>query len=86
MPSSEDPEAIAPDQTAERPGDGRYGGEGGEVAVAPCAALRPSEQAAFEKNGFVILRGLIPQEECRRFLWQVRSGRVQEQEVCRAGV
>lgn len=81
MRSSEPPKAIAPDQTAARPGNGRYGSEGDEVAVAPCVALRPSERAAFEKNGFVILRGLIPPEECRRFLWQVRSCHGQDQEV-----
>ena len=31
--------------------------------------LTPAERTAFERDGFVILRGVIPPAECERFLW-----------------
>ena len=40
------------------------------VPQSPCSALRPEERVAFERDGFVILRGVVPEEECQRFLWQ----------------
>lgn len=52
----------------ERP---RYAGAGDDVPQHPCVALQPAEREAFERDGFVILRNLVPQDECRRFLWQV---------------
>ena len=41
-----------------------------EVPVTRCLALQPSEREAFERDGFVILRDVVPEDECRRFLWQ----------------
>ena len=40
------------------------------VPVTPCVALRNEERENFERDGFVILRGVVPEAECRRFLWQ----------------
>lgn len=57
--------------TTTEPGvPGRYGGLSDEVPLHSCNALTPSEREAFERDGFVILRGLVPEDECRRFLWQ----------------
>ena len=43
---------------------------GAEVPMHPCGALTEAEREAFDRDGFVILRGVVPAEECRRFLWQ----------------
>lgn len=32
--------------------------------------LNAAELAAFERDGFLLLRGVVPQPECERFLWK----------------
>ena len=60
-----------------RPSEGMLGADGERpryaepATTSPHAALQPAEREAFERDGFVILRNLVPQDECRRFLWQV---------------
>ena len=40
------------------------------VPVVPCLGLSSEERKAFEDDGFVVLRSVVPEAECRRFLWQ----------------
>ena len=57
---------------------GAAGGGGSRVTVLPSGALDESEREAFERDGFVILRGVVAPAECRRFLWQVPLARVHD--------